>query len=112
MRIGERLRELCARSGLSLHDLEDSAGLEAGYLSRVIEEREVPTCEILERLAVALEVPLARLFYEEREVVLTSKLAPRMTIEQLAEDCNQRQPLGILDAIVAAWRFGRSLGRL
>ncbi len=109
MRIGQRLKDLCARSGLSLHDLEDTAGLETGYLSRVIEGREVPNCEMLGRLAVALEVPLERLFCEEGEVLLTSKLVPRPTIEQLAEDCIQRQPLRILDAILAAWRFGRGL---
>ena len=112
MQIGERLRELCARSGLSLQDVEDAAGLDTGYLSRVIEGREVPTCDILGRLAVALEVPLERLFSTEGEVVLTSKLAPRPTIEQLAEDCIQQPPPGILDVIVAVRKLGRLLDPL
>jgi transcriptional regulator with XRE-family HTH domain len=107
MRIGERLGELCARSGLTLQALEDAAGLQAGYLSRVIEGREIPSCDILGRLAVALEMPLTHLFREEGEVVRSSKLTPRPTIEQLAEDRSRRQPLGILGVIAAAWKLGR-----
>ena len=87
MRIGERVRKLCLQSGLSLRDLEGAAGLEAGYLRPILEGQDVPSCEILGRLAAALEVPAGRLFYEEGEVVLTSKLTPRPTLEQLAQDC-------------------------
>lgn len=111
MGIGERIRKLSAESGLSPEELEDTAGLETGYLSRVIEGEEVSTCDILGRLATALEVPLARLFFQEGEAVVTSKLAPRLTIEQLAEDQIQRQPVGILDGVAAAWRFGRRVTR-
>jgi transcriptional regulator with XRE-family HTH domain len=87
MRIGERVQKLCLHSGLSLHDLENAAGLEAGYLMRILEGKDVPSCEILGRLAAALEVPPVRLFYEEGENILTSKLTPRPTLEQLARDC-------------------------
>jgi transcriptional regulator with XRE-family HTH domain len=87
MRIGERVQKLCLHSGLSLHDLENAAGLEAGYLMRILEGKDVPSCEILGRLAAALEVPPVRLFYEEGEDILTSKLTPRPTLEQLARDC-------------------------
>ena len=110
-RIGERLRVLCTQSGLSPHDLEEAAGLEAGCVSRIIEGRDVSTCDPLGlgRLAVALEVPLERMFYvyEEGEIAPTSKAVSLMTIEHLAEDRTQQQPLGIADVIAAVWRFGR-----
>jgi transcriptional regulator with XRE-family HTH domain len=103
MRIGERLRELCAASGLSIHELEHTAGLKTGYLSRVIEGAEVPTCDTLGRLAAALEVPVARLFREEGEVVSTPKLTPRLTLEQLAQDgVERRAPL--LHAVLPPFR--------
>ncbi len=106
MRISERVRELCAQSGLLLRNLEERAGLETGYLCRMLEGQEVPSCDILGRLAVVFEVPFERLFYKEDEIVLTSKLTPRPTLEQLAQDCSGRKPA----AIVVLSKLSRLLG--
>ena len=86
MQIAERIRKLCAQSGLSLHQLEDEARLGARDLERMLEGHEVPSCDVLARLATALEVPLVRLFCDEGEVVPTPKLTPRLTLQQLAQD--------------------------
>jgi transcriptional regulator with XRE-family HTH domain len=93
MQIRERVRKLCLQSGRSLRDLEDTAGLDAGYLVRILEGRDVPSCEVLGQLAAALEVSPARLFYEEGENVLTWKLTPCPTLEQLAQECRGTKPL-------------------
>jgi len=92
MQIRERVRKLCLQSGLSLRDLEDTAGLEAGYLVRILEGQDVPSCEVLGRLAAALEVSPARLFYEEGENIITWKLTPCPSLEQLALDCRGPKP--------------------
>ena len=103
MRIGERVRELCAQSGLSLRDLEEMAGLETGYLTRMLQGQEVPSCEIVGRLATALEVPFERLFYEEGEVVVTSKLT---TLEQLTQGRVDGQPLITISVLKLTRLFG------
>jgi transcriptional regulator with XRE-family HTH domain len=104
MRISERVRELCLKSGQSLRDLEEAAGLEPGYLLRILEGQDVPSCEILGRLATALDVPPERLFYQEGEFIRTSKLTPRLTLEQLAQDCGGPQP-PVMVAIVKVRRL-------
>jgi len=57
-RIGLRLRNLRCRRGLSQRELQQKAGLMRCYISRLENGHTVPTLEILERLASALELPL------------------------------------------------------
>ncbi len=106
MRISEQVRELCAQSGLSLRDLEETAGLETGYLTRMLQGQEVPSCEILGRLSTALEVPFERLFFQEGEVVVTSKLTPRLTLDQLTQGRIDGQPLVTISVLKLTRLFG------
>ncbi len=63
MLIGQRIRELREKQGLSQADIERRSGLLRGYISRIEHGHTVPSLETLERFAGALEVPLYRLFY-------------------------------------------------
>jgi len=67
MIIGERLRELRESKNLSQGDVERRTGLLRCYISRVENGHTVPSIETLERCAMALEVPVYKLFYEGHE---------------------------------------------
>ncbi|PZC46173.1 MAG: Transcriptional regulator, contains XRE-family HTH domain [Chloroflexi bacterium] len=60
-RIGRRLRELRLGQGYSVAALATAAGLQRPNLSRLEHGRHVPSLETLERLAEALQVPVAQL---------------------------------------------------
>ena len=66
-RIGVRLRNLRCRRGLSQRELQQKAGLMRCYISRLENGHTVPTLEILERLAGALDLPLYWLLHEAEE---------------------------------------------
>ncbi len=86
MLIGQRIRALRERKGLSQGDLEKASGLLRCYISRVEHCHTVPSLETLEKFAAALDIPLYRLFYEGEEPPLTPNLTPRPTLEELAEE--------------------------
>src|SRR3989442_9883645 len=67
MIIGDRLRLLREVKNLSQGDIEKRTGLLRCYISRVENGHTVPSVGTLEKLALALEVPLYRLFYEGQE---------------------------------------------
>jgi transcriptional regulator with XRE-family HTH domain len=64
MVIGERVRALRETKKMTQQDVEDRTGLKRCYLSRVENGNTVPSIHTVEKLAVALEVPMYRLFYE------------------------------------------------
>jgi len=84
--IGERIRQLRVQKGLSQGDVEKASGLLRCYISRVEHGHTVPSLETLEKFAMALDLPLYRLFYKGEEPPPTLHLTPRRTLEELAED--------------------------
>ena len=64
MKLSNRLRRFRTQSKLSQSDLEKLTGLRRQYISRLENGRTVPSLGTLERLAVALGIPLYRFFYE------------------------------------------------
>src|ERR1700685_2659403 len=64
MLIGGRLKELRESKNLSQGDIERRTGLLRCYTSRVEHGHTVPTIDTCARYAIALEVPLYRLFYD------------------------------------------------
>jgi transcriptional regulator with XRE-family HTH domain len=67
MLIGEKLRGLRESKNLSQGDIEKRTGLIRCYTSRVENCHTVPSLETLEKYARALEIPLYRLFYEDKK---------------------------------------------
>jgi transcriptional regulator with XRE-family HTH domain len=64
--ISDRLRALREEKQLSQGDIEKRTGLLRCYISRVENGHTVPAIETLEKMARALEVPMYRLFYDEK----------------------------------------------
>ena len=86
MAIAKRIRGFREQKCLSLDDLAARAGLPASVISRLEDGREIPTCEVLERLAEALAVPVFLLFYSDEQLPLTPHLTPRPRLRELAEE--------------------------
>lgn len=86
MLIGQRIRHLREKKGLSQGDIEHSTGLLRCYISRVEHGHTVPSLETLERFASALGIPVYRLFYDGEERAETPNLTPRTSLEQMAEE--------------------------
>jgi transcriptional regulator with XRE-family HTH domain len=69
MEIGAKLHELRVAKNLSQGDIEKRTGLFRTYTCRVERGHTVPSIETLEKYANALEIPLYRLFTDEKSVV-------------------------------------------
>ncbi len=67
MIIGDRLRALREEKKLSQGDVEKRTGLLRCYISRVENGHTVPAIETLEKMALSLEIPMYRLFYDGDE---------------------------------------------
>ena len=59
--LGQRLRILWRSAGLSLSELAQRAGVSVGMISQIERNLANPSVRILERLRVALNVPLTTL---------------------------------------------------
>jgi transcriptional regulator with XRE-family HTH domain len=68
MEIGPKLKELREAKNLSQGDIEERTGLLRCYTSRVENSHTVPSVDTLEKYARALEVPLYRLFTDEKDI--------------------------------------------
>jgi transcriptional regulator with XRE-family HTH domain len=64
MVLGDRLRKLREQKKLSQRDIVRRTGVSRSTLSKVENGQSVPGVETLEKIALALEVPIYRLFYK------------------------------------------------
>jgi transcriptional regulator with XRE-family HTH domain len=73
--VGQRLRKLRRRRGLTQRALAQACDLSANAIGLIERGESSPSVSTLHRLALALEVPIAELFTEteEQTVVLTKK---------------------------------------
>ena len=99
MIIGSRLKKLREERNLSQGDIEKRTGLLRCYISRVENGHTVPSLETLERLAVALELPLFQLFYEGDEAPAMQNLSKRQTTEELVLDVEQEKELRFFEKV-------------
>jgi transcriptional regulator with XRE-family HTH domain len=63
--VGQRLRTLRKREGLSLRALAERCGLSINAISQIERGENSPTVSTLHRLATALKIPIADFFQEE-----------------------------------------------
>lgn len=77
MIIGDRLRALRIEKSFSQGEIEKRTGLLRCYISRVENGHTVPNVETLEKMALALEVPLYQLFYDGEGPAEPPKLLKR-----------------------------------
>ncbi|HEV2418507.1 MAG TPA: helix-turn-helix transcriptional regulator [Terriglobia bacterium] len=66
--VGQRLREVRLQQSLTQADLEKTTGLLRSHISRIETGRRMPSVETLERLAVALKIPVHVLFRPNYQV--------------------------------------------
>jgi transcriptional regulator with XRE-family HTH domain len=89
--IVERLRIIREAMNLSFEDVELRAGFARSYLCAVESGQIVPSLPVLEKIATALEVPLAKLFYDGDGVPLLPNLPSRKTADEIAGAPNSRR---------------------
>jgi len=106
MIIGTRLKKLREERNLSQGDIEKRTGLLRCYISRVENGHTVPSLETLERIAVALELPLFQLFYEGDEPPALPNLTKRQTTEELVLSEEQEKEVRFYEKVK------RLLGRI
>jgi transcriptional regulator with XRE-family HTH domain len=98
MRMAARIRRIRLQRSVSLEEVNAKTGLSKSFMARVEKGREVPTLEMLDTVAEALDVPIHVFFYDIAE----SKAAPRLTpppgLKKLAEE-RRRPATPILAAI-------------
>jgi transcriptional regulator with XRE-family HTH domain len=85
MLIGERIRTLRERRGLTQGDIEERTGLLRCYTSRVENGHTVPSLETIEKIARALEMPLYQVFYDGEK-------PPE--VEPVVTDARRKAPFG------------------
>lgn len=66
-RVGQRIRALREKRGLSLRSLAELCGLSINAISRIERGENSPTVSSLHQLASALEVPITDFFMDEHE---------------------------------------------
>jgi transcriptional regulator with XRE-family HTH domain len=88
MLIGERIRALREKQGLTQGDLEERSGLLRCYTSRVENGHTVPSLETIEKIARALNLPLYQVFYDGEK-------PPEM--DPLTTDGRRKLPFGKTD---------------
>ncbi len=76
MILSQRIRSIREEKRLSQGDIEKRTGLKRSYVSRLEHGRTVPSIPTLEKVALALQVPLYQLFYDGEEPPKVPSLPP------------------------------------
>jgi transcriptional regulator with XRE-family HTH domain len=99
-RIGRRIRELRIHNSLSRNELAGKTQLTALDILRLENGLEVPEYETLQVLAEAFSVPLYRLFSRDEVPLLTPRLTPRPTLDELVvERCVRSRASSVFGVI-------------
>jgi len=69
---------------MSLEEVEAKTGLANSFMVRLEEGREVPTLQMLDTLAEALDVPIHVFFYDLAAPEPTPALTPPLALQELA----------------------------
>lgn len=72
-KIGKRIKQLRELKGLTQEKVEEVSGINPSYLSALERGQKNVTLEMLERVAVVLDVELFQLFFFESDSDLPSK---------------------------------------
>lgn len=67
MIIGTRIRQLREERGITRAEIEKFSGLDHSYIARIEQGLTMPPLETLERIALALDIPLYWLFCAEED---------------------------------------------
>jgi transcriptional regulator with XRE-family HTH domain len=100
--LGERLRSIRREKNMSQGDIEDRTGLQRCYVSRVENGHTIPSLETLQKMALAMEIPLYKFFYEGEEPpqVPPLRVAKKRTEEEWGFSGKRGQFLGRLRSLL------------
>lgn len=79
----ERLQEIRLNKAISKYELAGRAGLSISCINRLEAGEQIPSCQTLDALAAALEVPVYKLFFDGERAPGTPWLSPRLSLEDL-----------------------------
>lgn len=97
--IGSEIRSLRKQRNLTQETLAEQAQMSAKHLSRIEHAQKKVTIEVLEHIAIALDVPLTRLLAGNTPPDLSSYVPE---IQKLVEDCSAPERQVIYDVAMAA----------
>jgi transcriptional regulator with XRE-family HTH domain len=113
MRMAVRIQRIRLGCSMTLEDVEAKTGLTESLMARLEKGREVPTLEMLDTLAGALNVPVHMFFFDTPKPESTPRLTPRVAFKELTEECLGGPTFLLpfranhqLDAQRGAWRRG------
>lgn len=89
--IVERFHIIREAMNLSVEEVELRAGLPRSYLCDLENGQKVPSLAVLEKIATALKVPLAKLFYDGDRVPPLPNLPARKTADDIVGEPNSRR---------------------
>ena len=88
----ERLQQIRIHKAMSQGQLAERAGISVTYIDKLEAGEKIPSCQTLELLAEALDVPVYELFYNGRETPQTPWLTPHPTLEELQRSQQETKP--------------------
>lgn len=84
--VGKKLREARRRSGKVIDDVATVSGLSRAYISQIETGKASPTLQTVEKLAAALDIPMAALFTNDQFRLKVTRASERQVLQFGAED--------------------------
>ncbi len=84
--VGKKLREARRRGGMVIDDVASQSGLSRAYISQIETGKASPTLQTVEKLADALQIPMAALFTNDQFRLKVTRASERQVLQFGAED--------------------------
>ena len=91
MTLGEQLKKLRAEKALSQPELAELAGIEQSYLSKLENDKSLPSNEVLRKLLSAFSLSVAQLLESLDKSYIKNNLLVISDIEQLYQQASTKQ---------------------
>ncbi|MEW6994010.1 helix-turn-helix domain-containing protein [Colwelliaceae bacterium MEBiC 14330] len=89
--LGEQFKKLRAEKGLSQPELAELAGIEQSYLSKLENDKSLPSSEVLRKLISAFNLTLAELIAPLDERYIKNNLSAINDVEQLLQQASTKE---------------------
>jgi transcriptional regulator with XRE-family HTH domain len=115
MELGEKIKTLRKRQGLSQEELAERVEINSTHLSRLETGKYQPSIDVLKRLAEALEVSADHLLSAEAEEpaevhIRNKPLADRIRLIDSLEESDQQALIQVIDSMLTKHRMRELLG--
>lgn len=115
MELGEKIKTLRKRQGLSQEELSERVEINATHLSRLETGKYQPSIDVLKRLADALEVSADYLLSPEDEEpaevhIANRPLAERIRLIDSLDEADQQALVQVIDSMLTKHRMRELLG--